>query len=63
MSTFNNVFPVCVQLSLDAGLASVSTPTNGNFTWNAPFTYSSSPTYIQNDLTSTYQYTINDIKV
>jgi hypothetical protein len=63
MSTFNNVFPVCVQLSLGQNLANIETPRNGNFTWSAPFTYSTSPIFIQNDLTSSYQYDVTDIKV
>ena len=63
MSTFNNVFPVCVQLALGQNLANIGTPVNGNFTWYASFEYSTSPIYIQNDLNTTYQYGINDIQI
>ena len=62
MSTFNNIFPVCVQLTLSPSLANIGNTKNGNFTWSAPFTYSISSTYIGNDLITTNSYGINDIQ-
>ena len=62
MSSFNNFIPVCVQLQLQPSLAVPGSKRNGNFTWYAPFRYSTSPTYVKNNLTTTFQYNLNDIK-
>jgi hypothetical protein len=61
MSNFNNVFPVCVQLSLGQNLANTSNLKDGNFTWYAPFNMSLAPRFIDNNGNDLY-YSITDIK-
>jgi len=62
MSNFNNVFPVCIQISLISGsINSNNIHNNGNYTWYGAFNYSASSQFIDN-YNNTYQYTLSDIK-